>query len=189
MARANSVKTHSSAPLLVNVNVFVRWLNLTKRMQAAQCNWRIVKDWKNSLFTFFTLCYFSDRDAFNSLIPYLGKNISFPVIGRLKNPAWFLGCRVPLYWNRVLGQWLIWKHHPTHFFAAYWLTSVFCGCLLTNTYTKKLLNSDWLRKECSSSVTRVQTCNTSVKPETRVQITNGFWLAENTKETTKNQSD
>ena len=23
-------------------------------------------------------------------------------------------------------------------------------------YTKKLLNSDWLRKECSSSVTRVQ---------------------------------
>ena len=43
-------------------------------------------------------------------------------------------------------------------------------------YTKKLLNSDWLRKECSFSVTRVQ-------------ITNGFWLAENTKETTKNQSD
>ena len=28
-------------------------------------------------------------------------------------------------------------------------------------YTKKLPNSDWLRKECSSSVTRVQTCNTS----------------------------
>ena len=28
-------------------------------------------------------------------------------------------------------------------------------------YTKKLLNSDWLRKECSSSVTRMQTCNTS----------------------------
>ena len=41
---------------------------------------------------------------------------------------------------------------------------------------KKLLNSDWLRKECSFSVTRVK-------------ITNGFWLAENTKETTKNQSD
>ena len=56
-------------------------------------------------------------------------------------------------------------------------------------YTKKLLNSDWLRKECSSSVTRVQTCNTSAKLVTRVQITNGFWLAENTKETTKNQSD
>ena len=51
-------------------------------MQAAQCNWRIVKDWKNSLFSFFTLCYFSDRDAFNSLIPFLGKNISFPVIGQ-----------------------------------------------------------------------------------------------------------
>ena len=104
MARANSVKTHSSAPLLVNVNVFVRWLNLTERMQAAQCNWRIVKDWKNSLFTFLTLCYFSDRDAFNSLIPYLGKNISFPVIGRLKNPAWFLGCRVPLYWTESWGS-------------------------------------------------------------------------------------
>ena len=43
-------------------------------------------------------------------------------------------------------------------------------------YTKKLLNSDWLGKECSF-------------PVTRVQITNGFWLAENTKETTKNQSD
>ena len=43
-------------------------------------------------------------------------------------------------------------------------------------YTKKLLDSYWLRKECSSSVTRVQ-------------ITNGFWLDENTKETTKNQSD
>ena len=26
-------------------------------------------------------------------------------------------------------------------------------------YTKKLLNSDWLRKECSSSVTRVQITN------------------------------
>ena len=157
IARANTVKTHSSAPLLVNVNVLVRWLNLTERMQAAQCNWRIVKDWKNSLFTFFTLCYFSDRDAFNSLIPYLGKNISFPVIGRLKNPAWFLGCRVPLYWTESWGS--DWFGNTTLpiFFAAYWLTSVFCGCLLTNTYTKKLLNSDWLRKECSSSVTRVQT--------------------------------
>ena len=41
-------------------------------------------------------------------------------------------------------------------------------------YTKKLLNSDWLRKECSSSVTRVQTCNTSAKLVTRVQITNAF---------------
>ena len=40
---------------------------------------------------------------------------------------------------------------------------------------EKLPNSDWLRKEYSSSVTRVQ-------------ITNSFWLAENTKETTKNQS-
>ena len=104
IVRANTVKTHSSAPLLVNVNVLVRWLNLTERMQAAQCNWRIVKDWKNSLFTFFTLCYFSDRDAFNSLIPYLGKNISFPVIGRLKNPAWFLRCRVPLYWTESFGN-------------------------------------------------------------------------------------
>ena len=32
-------------------------------------------------------------------------------------------------------------------------------------------------------------CNTSAKLVTRVQISNGFWLAENTKETTKNQSD
>ena len=46
-------------------------------------------------------------------------------------------------------------------------------------YAKKLLNSEWLRKECSSSVTRVQS-NTSVKRVTRVQITNGFRLAENT---------
>ena len=61
--------------------------------------------------------------------------------------------------------------------------------LLVIIYTKKFLNSDWLRKEYSSSVTRVQTCNTSAKLVTRVQITNGFWLAENTKETTKNQSD
>ena len=44
-------------------------------MQATQCNWRIVKDWKNSLFIFFILCYFLDRDTFNSFIPYLGKNI------------------------------------------------------------------------------------------------------------------
>ena len=28
-------------------------------------------------------------------------------------------------------------------------------------YTKKLLNSDWLRKESSSPVTRVEICNTS----------------------------
>ena len=45
-----------------------------------------------------------------------------------------------------------------------------------NIHKKKLLNSDWLRKESSS-------------PVTRVQITNGFWLAENTKETNENQSD
>ena len=32
-------------------------------------------------------------------------------------------------------------------------------------------------------------CNTSAKLVTQVQITNGFWLAENTKQTTKNQSD
>ena len=35
----------------------------------------------------------------------------------------------------------------------------------------------------------MQTCNTSAKLVTWVQITNGFWLAENTKETTKNQLD
>ena len=43
-------------------------------------------------------------------------------------------------------------------------------------YTKKLLISDWLRKESSS-------------PVTRVQISNGLWLAEKTKETNENQSD
>ena len=32
-------------------------------------------------------------------------------------------------------------------------------------------------------------CNASARLVTRVQITNGFSLAENTKETTKNQSD
>ena len=36
---------------------------------------------------------------------------------------------------------------------------------------------------------RVQTCNTSAKLVTPVQITNGSWLAENTKETINNQSD
>ena len=41
-------------------------------------------------------------------------------------------------------------------------------------YTKILLNSDWLRKECSSSVKRVRTCNTSAKLVARVKITNGF---------------
>ena len=60
---------------------------------------------------------------------------------------------------------------------------------LYNNIHEKILNSDWLRKECSSSVTRVQTSNTSAKLVTREQITNGFWLAENTKETKKNQSD
>ena len=43
-----------------------------------------------------------------------------------------------------------------------------------NIHEKILLISDWLRKKCSSSVTRVQTCNTSAKLVTRVQITNGF---------------
>ena len=47
-------------------------------------------------------------------------------------------------------------------------------CPIFVIYTKELLNSDWLRKECSSSVTRVQICNTSAKFVTRVQSTNGF---------------
>ena len=47
-------------------------------------------------------------------------------------------------------------------------------CSHCNNIKEKVLNSDWLRKECSSSVTRVQTCNTSAKLVTRVQITNGF---------------
>ena len=32
-------------------------------------------------------------------------------------------------------------------------------------------------------------CNTSAECVTQVQITNAFWLAENTKETNKNESD
>ena len=41
-------------------------------------------------------------------------------------------------------------------------------------YTKKLLNSDWRRKECSSSVTRVQNVQQECKLVTQVQITNAF---------------
>ena len=37
-------------------------------------------------------------------------------------------------------------------------------------YTKKLLNSDWLRKECSSSVTRVQTCTLWHKADQSLHI-------------------
>ena len=55
-------------------------------------------------------------------------------------------------------------------------------------YTKKLLNSDWLRDECSSSVTRGQTCNTSAKLVTRVQITMvSDWLKTQKKPLTTNQ--
>ena len=55
-------------------------------------------------------------------------------------------------------------------------------------YIKKLLNSDWLRKECSSSVTRLQTCNTSAKLVTRAQISNGFcWLKTKKKPPRTNQ--
>ena len=161
MARANSVKTHSSAPLLVNVNVFVRWLNLTERMQAAQCNWRIVKDWKNSLFTFFYFVLFFRQGCLQFSNSISGQKHFLPCDWTAERPSMVPGMPSSIILNRVLGEWLIWNHHPTHFFAAYWLTSVFCGCLLTNTYTKKLLNSDWLRKECRSSVTRVQTCNTT----------------------------
>ena len=41
--------------------------------------------------------------------------------------------------------------------------AVFHNFAILIIYTKKLLNSDWLRKECSSSVTRVQTGVTRVQ--------------------------
>ena len=43
--------------------------------------------------------------------------------------------------------------------------------------------------ECTSPLTRVQTVQHEYKLVTRVQITNGFWLPEKTKETNENQSD
>ena len=48
-------------------------------------------------------------------------------------------------------------------------------------YTKKLPNSDWLRKECSSSVTRVQTCNTSANYKKMVSD----WLPRSKNQSTK----
>ena len=50
-------------------------------------------------------------------------------------------------------------------------------CNIDNNVHKRLLNSDWLRKECSSP-----------SPVTRVQVTNGFWLTEKEKKPTRNQS-
>ena len=47
------------------------------------CNWKTVKDWKNP---FLAAIYF-DRDAFNTMIPYLGKQFSVLLIGRLKTLA------------------------------------------------------------------------------------------------------
>ena len=49
--------------------------------------------------------------------------------------------------------------------------------IIDNNVHKRLLNSDWLRKECSSP-----------SPVTRVQVTNGFWLTEKEKKPTRNQS-
>ena len=48
-------------------------------------------------------------------------------------------------------------------------------------YTKKLPNSDWLRKECSSSVTRKQTCNTSANYKKMVSD----WLPRSKNQSTK----
>ena len=47
-------------------------------------NWTTVKDWKDP---FLAAIYF-DRDAFNTIIPYLGKQFSMLLIGRLKTLAW-----------------------------------------------------------------------------------------------------
>ena len=48
------------------------------------CNRKTVKDWKNP---FLAAIYF-DRDAFYTMIPYLGKQFSVLLIGRLKTLAW-----------------------------------------------------------------------------------------------------
>ena len=50
-----------------------------------RCTLRIVKDYANP-----SLVIFLDRDAFKSLIPCLGKNISVLLIGWIKNLTWFL---------------------------------------------------------------------------------------------------
>ena len=47
------------------------------------CNWTTVKDWKDP---FLAAIYF-DRDAFNTMIPYLGKQFSVLLIGRPKTLA------------------------------------------------------------------------------------------------------
>ena len=47
------------------------------------CNWTTVKDWKDP---FLAAIYF-DRDVFNTMIPYLGKQFSVLLIGRLKTLA------------------------------------------------------------------------------------------------------
>ena len=46
-------------------------------------NWKYVKDWKN-LF----LAAILDRDAFDTMIPFLRKQFSVLLIGRLKTLAW-----------------------------------------------------------------------------------------------------
>ena len=48
------------------------------------CNWKTVKDWKNP----FLAAIYLDRDAFNTMIPYLGKQFSVLLIGRLETLAW-----------------------------------------------------------------------------------------------------
>ena len=48
------------------------------------CNWKTAKDLKNP----FLAAKYLDRDAFNTMIPYLGKQFSVLLIGRLKILAW-----------------------------------------------------------------------------------------------------
>ena len=62
-----------------------------------------------------------------------------------------------------------------------------CGTQLSNFYINNIhekITQFWLAEKGVQLF-----CNTSAKCVTRVQITNAFWLAENTKETTNNQSD
>ena len=50
------------------------------------CNWKIVKDWKSPFLAAIYQIYL-DRDAFSTMIPYLGKQFSVLLIGQLKTLA------------------------------------------------------------------------------------------------------
>ena len=44
------------------------------------CNWKTVKEWKN----LFLAAIYLDKDAFNTMIPYPGKQFSVLLIGRFR---------------------------------------------------------------------------------------------------------